>query len=55
MSEYNVKAAEKLPYIVVIIDDFSDLILSAGKEFEFLIKRIICFFVVFENLVFCHQ
>ena len=40
IEEYNAKAAEKLPYIMVIIDDFSDLILSAGKEFEFLIKRI---------------
>ena len=40
IEEYNAKAAEKLPYIVVIIDDFADLILSAGKEFEFLIKRI---------------
>jgi S-DNA-T family DNA segregation ATPase FtsK/SpoIIIE len=25
---------------VVIIDDYADLILTAGKEFEFLIKRI---------------
>lgn len=40
IEEYNAKAAERLPYIVVIIDDFADLILTAGKEFEFLIKRI---------------
>ena len=40
IEEYNAKAAEKLPYIVVIIDDYADLILSAGKEFEYLIKRI---------------
>jgi len=40
IEEYNAKAAEKLPYIVVIIDDYADLILTAGKEFEFLIKRI---------------
>ena len=40
IEEYNAKAVEKLPYIVVIIDDFADLILTAGKEFEFLIKRI---------------
>lgn len=40
IEEYNAKAAEKLPYIVVVIDDYADLILSAGKEFEFLIKRI---------------
>ena len=40
IEEYNAKAAEKLPYIVVIIDDYADLIQSAGKEFEFLIKRI---------------
>ena len=40
IEEYNAKAAEKLPYIVVIIDDYADLILTAGKEFEYLIKRI---------------
>lgn len=40
IEEYNAKAAEKLPYFMVIIDDFADLILAAGKEFEFLIKRI---------------
>ena len=40
IEEYNAKAAEKLPYIVVIIDDYADLIMSAGKEFEYLIKRI---------------
>ena len=40
IEEYNAKYTEKLPYIVVIIDDYADLILSAGKEFEYLIKRI---------------
>ena len=40
IEEYNAKYTEKLPCIVVIIDDFADLILSAGKEFEYLIKRI---------------
>ena len=40
IEEYNAKASEKLPYIVVIIDDYADLILSLGKEFEYLIKRI---------------
>ena len=40
IEEYNAKVVEKLPYIVVIIDDYADLILSEGKEFEYLIKRI---------------
>lgn len=45
IEEYNAKVAEnpdaeKLPYIVVVIDDYADLILSAGKEFETLIKMI---------------
>lgn len=45
IEEYNGKVAVnsgvgKLPYIVVIIDDYADLILTAGKEFESLIKRI---------------
>ena len=44
--EYNEKivekklAREKLPYIMVIIDEFADLMLAVGKELETSIKRI---------------
>jgi len=48
--EYNAKFAERrlnpekghrfLPYIVVIIDEFADLIMTAGKEIELPIARI---------------
>lgn len=45
IEEYNAKTAdnpemEKLPYIVVVIDDYGDLIQFSGKEFEQLMKRI---------------
>ena len=46
IEEYNEKivekklAREKLPYIMVIIDEFADLMLAVGKELETSIKRI---------------
>lgn len=46
IDEYNDKIREKkllrvkLPYIVVIIDEFADLMLAVGKELETSIKRI---------------
>lgn len=40
IEEYNKKSKDKLPYIVVIIDDLADLVFASGKEVEYLIKRI---------------
>lgn len=45
IEEYNGKNGritvdKKLPYLVVIIDDFADLILAERKEFETIIKRL---------------
>ncbi|MBO4409309.1 MAG: DNA translocase FtsK, partial [Spirochaetales bacterium] len=46
IEEYNEKIVEKkmacvkLPYIIVIIDEFADLMLAVGKELEQSIKRI---------------
>lgn len=40
IEEYNRKSKEKLPYIVVILDDLADLVFASGKEVEYLIKRI---------------
>lgn len=40
IEEYNRKSGDRLPYIVVIIDDLEDLMDSSGKEVEHLIKRI---------------
>lgn len=46
IEEYNEKIVEKgllrvkLPYIMVIIDEFADLMLAVGKEMETSIKRI---------------
>jgi S-DNA-T family DNA segregation ATPase FtsK/SpoIIIE len=34
------KCHRKLPYIVVVIDEFADLILSAGKDFEYSIAQL---------------
>jgi len=46
ISSYNVKikereiATEKLPYIVVIIDEFADLMATSGKELESIVARL---------------
>ena len=31
---YNQKATERLPYMVVFIDEMADLMMTAGKEVE---------------------
>ena len=41
IDEYNrLNSQKKLPYIVVIVDEFSSLMMEDGKRFETLIKRI---------------
>ena len=40
IQEYNATAADKLPYYVVIIDEYGDLILQGSKEMEVAICRI---------------
>lgn len=42
IKEYNAVVSEdkKMPYIVIVIDEFGDLIMQAGKEMERLICRI---------------
>jgi len=37
---YNQKANEKLPYIVVFIDEMADLMMTAGKEVEHYVQRL---------------
>ena len=37
---YNIKAIEKLPYIVVFIDEMADLMMTAGKEVEHYVQRL---------------
>ena len=37
---YNLKPVEKLPYIVVFIDEMADLMMTAGKEIENPIARL---------------
>ena len=37
---YNQKALEKLPYIIVFIDEMADLIMTAGKEVEHYVQRL---------------
>jgi len=37
---YNNKALEKLPYIVVFIDEMADLMMTAGKEVEHYVQRL---------------
>ena len=37
---YNTKAIEKLPYIVVFIDEMADLMMTAGKEVEHYVQRL---------------
>ena len=37
---YNEKSLEKLPYIVVFIDEMADLMMTAGKEVEHYVQRL---------------
>jgi S-DNA-T family DNA segregation ATPase FtsK/SpoIIIE len=37
---YNQKAVEKLPFIVVFIDEMADLMMTAGKEVEHYVQRL---------------
>ncbi len=37
---FNEKSDEKLPYIVVIIDEMADLMMTAGKEVEHYVQRL---------------
>ena len=37
---YNQKASEKLPFIVVFIDEMADLMMTAGKEVEHYVQRL---------------
>jgi S-DNA-T family DNA segregation ATPase FtsK/SpoIIIE len=37
---YNQKADEKLPYIVIIIDELADLMMTSGKDVEYSIARL---------------
>tara|TARA_B100000963_G_scaffold100400_1_gene86808 strand:+ start:5302 stop:7377 length:2076 start_codon:yes stop_codon:yes gene_type:complete len=37
---YNQKSIEKLPYIVVFIDEMADLMITAGKEVEHYVQRL---------------
>ena len=37
---YNQKAVEKIPYIVVFIDEMADLMMTAGKEVEHYVQRL---------------
>lgn len=37
---YNQKAIEKLPFIVVVIDEMADLMMTAGKEVEHYVQRL---------------
>ena len=37
---YNQQASEKLPYIVVFIDEMADLMMTAGKEVEHYVQRL---------------
>lgn len=38
--DYNDKVSDKLPYIVVVIDEFADLIMTLGKDFQAPIARL---------------
>ena len=37
---YNTKASEKIPFIVVFIDEMADLMMTAGKEVEHYVQRL---------------
>lgn len=40
IKEYNAKADKKLPYVVVVIDEYGDLVMTAGRDIEKSICRI---------------
>ncbi|MCM1067486.1 MAG: FtsK/SpoIIIE domain-containing protein [Muribaculaceae bacterium] len=40
IADYNDKESDKLPYIVVVIDEFAELIMTFGKDFETPIARL---------------
>jgi len=40
IESYNQKADKKLPYIVIIIDELADLMMTSGKDVEYAIARL---------------
>ena len=40
IKEYNQKSDKKLPYVVVVVDEYGDLVMTAGREVEKSICRI---------------
>ena len=40
LESYNQKSVEKLPFIVVFIDEMADLMMTAGKEVEHYVQRL---------------
>ena len=40
IKEYNAKSDTKLPYVVVVVDEYGDLVMTAGREVEKSICRI---------------
>ena len=40
IENYNKKSDEKLPYIVIIIDELADLMMTSGKDVEYSIARL---------------
>ena len=40
LESFNEKSHEKLPYIVVVIDEMADLMMTAGKEVEHYVQRL---------------
>ncbi len=40
IADYNATVSDNLPYIVVVIDEFADLIMTLGKDFETPIARL---------------
>jgi S-DNA-T family DNA segregation ATPase FtsK/SpoIIIE len=40
IESYNKKSGDKLPYIVIIIDELADLMMTSGKDVEYAIARL---------------